>query len=94
VFSLGVATQDGILGQLSTVYLERLKEDYLETYRARIHELTAADITAAARRHFDSKNSEIVVVGDGNQILEQAALFGDVTEYTAQGQEVVSGKRL
>jgi predicted Zn-dependent peptidase len=94
VFSLGVATQDGILGQLSTVYLERLKEDYLETYRARIHELTAADITAAARRHFDSKNSEIVVVGDGDQILEQAALFGDVTEYTAQGQEVVSGKRL
>ena len=94
VFSLGVATQDGILGQLSTVYLERLKEDYLETYRARIHELTAADITAAARRHFDSKNSEIVVVGDGKQILEQAALFGDVTEYTAQGQEVVSGKRL
>lgn len=94
VFSLGVATQDGVLGQLSNVYLERLAEDYLETYRARIHELTAADITAAARRHFDSKNSEIVVVGDRDQVFEQAALFGDVTEYTAQGQEVVSGRRI
>jgi predicted Zn-dependent peptidase len=93
VFSLGVATQDGVLGQLSNVYLERLAEDYLETYRARIHELTAADILAAARRHFDSKNSEIVVVGDRDQVFEQAALFGDVTEYTAQGQEVVSGRR-
>jgi zinc protease len=94
VFSLGVATQDGVLGQLSNVYLERLAENYLETYRARIHELTAADILAAARRHFDSKNSEIVVVGDRDQVFEQAALFGDVTEYTAQGQEVVSGKRI
>jgi predicted Zn-dependent peptidase len=94
VFSLGVATQDGVLGQLSNVYLERLAENYLETYRARIHELTAADILAAARRHFDSKNSEIVVVGDRDQVFEQAALFGDVTEYTAQGQEVVSGRRV
>ena len=42
VFSLGVATQDGLLGQLSTVYLERLPEDYLETYRERIRALTAA----------------------------------------------------
>jgi predicted Zn-dependent peptidase len=94
VFSLGVATQDGVLGQLSTVYLERLPEDYLETYRARIHELPAEEVLAAARRHFDSKNSEIVVVGDRNQIFEQAALFGPVTEYTTQGQEVVSGKRV
>src|SRR5208282_1864005 len=74
VFSLGVATQDGVLGQLSNVYLERLPEDYLETYRARIHELTAADVMAAARRHFDSKDSEIVVVGDREQVFEQAAL--------------------
>ncbi len=93
VFSLGVATQDGVLGQLSTVYLERLAEDYLETYRARVHELTAADVLAAARRHFDSKNAEIVVVGDRKQIAEQASLFGDVTEYTAQGYQVVSPTR-
>jgi len=93
VFSLGVATQDGVLGQLSTVYLERLAEDYLETYRARIHELTAADVLAAARRHFDSKNAEIVVVGDRDQVADQAALFGDVSEYTAQGIEVVSAAR-
>ena len=41
VFSLGVATQDGVLGQLSTVYLDRLPDDYLETYRERIRTLTA-----------------------------------------------------
>ena len=93
VFSLGVATQDGVLGQLSTVYLERLAEDYLETYRARIHELTAADVMAAARRHFDSKNAEIVVVGDRSQIRDQAERFGELTEYSAQGFEVTSAAR-
>ena len=85
VFSLGVATQDGLLGQLSTIYLDRLPEDHLETYRQRIHALTADDILSAARRHFDSANAQIVLVGDRAQIAEQAALFGEVTEYDAHG---------
>jgi predicted Zn-dependent peptidase len=85
VFSLGVATQDGVLGQLSTIYLDRLPEDHLETYRARIHALTADDILVAARKYFDSANAQIVVVGDRAQIGEQAALFGEVTEYDAHG---------
>jgi predicted Zn-dependent peptidase len=85
VFSLGVATQEGMLGQLSTVYLDRLPENYLETYRDRIRALTADDVLAAARRHFDSASAQIVVVGDREQIADQAALFGPVTEYDAQG---------
>ena len=85
VFSLGVATQDGLLGQLSTVYLDQLPENYLETYRERIRRLTADDVLAAARRHFDSANAQIVLVGDRSKIGEQAALFGPVTEYDARG---------
>jgi zinc protease len=88
VFSLGVATQDGVLSQLSTVFLDRLPEDYLETYRARIKALTADDILAAARRHFDSANEQIVLVGDRAQIADQAALFGPVAEYDAQGTRI------
>ncbi len=85
VFSLGVATQDGLLGQLSTVYLDLLPDDYLETYRQRIRALTADDVLAAARRHFDSANAQIVIAGDREQIAAQAALFGPVTEYDAHG---------
>jgi zinc protease len=88
VFSLGVATQDGVLSQLSTVFLDRLPEDYLETYRARIKALTSDDILAAARRHFDSANEQIVLVGDRAQIADQAALFGPVTEYDPQGNRI------
>jgi zinc protease len=88
VFSLGVATQDGLLNQLSTVYLDKLPEDYLETYRERIRQLSADDVLAAARRHFDSANSQIVLAGDRAKIAEQAALFGPVMEYDAQGNVV------
>ena len=87
VFSLGVATQDGVLGQLSTIYLDRLPEDHLETYRQRIHALTADDIIHAARRYFDSANAQIIVVGDRAQIGEQVALFGELTEYDAHGNQ-------
>ncbi len=85
VFSLGLATQDGLAGQLSSVYLDRLPEDYLETYRDRIRALTTEDVLSAARAHFDSANAQIVVVGDRALIGAQAELFGDVDYYDAQG---------
>ncbi|HTA52314.1 MAG TPA: pitrilysin family protein [Candidatus Acidoferrum sp.] len=88
VFSLGVATQDGLLGQLATAYLDQLPSDYLETYRERIRALTSADVLAAARRHFDSANAQIVIVGDRTQIAEQASLFGPITAYDAQGNKL------
>ena len=52
VFSLGLATQDGLAGQLSSVYLEQLPEDYLETYRQRIRALTADDVLIRSARLF------------------------------------------
>jgi zinc protease len=88
VFSLGLATQDGLAGQLSNVYLERLPEDYLETYRQRVRALTADDVLTAARAYFDSANEQIVVVGDLDQIGAQVALFGDVQVYDAQGARI------
>jgi len=88
VFSLGVATQDGLAGQLSVVYLDQLPEDYLESYRAKIRALTADDVLAAARKYFDSPNAQIVLVGDRDQIAAQAALFGEVESYDAQGSRL------
>jgi zinc protease len=85
VFSLGLATQDGLAGQLSGLYLDQLPEDYLEMYRQRIRALTAGDVLSAARAWFDTANAQIVVVGDRAQIAQQAALFGDVNFYDAQG---------
>jgi zinc protease len=85
VFSMGLATQDGLLSQLSTVALNELPDDYLETYRQKVRALTPRDLLATARKYLDSANMQIVVVGDRAQIEEQAALFGEVEIYDAQG---------
>ncbi|MBI1738738.1 MAG: insulinase family protein [Acidobacteria bacterium] len=86
VFSLGLATQDGLAGQLATVYLNNLPENYLETYRDNVHALTGAEVLAAARKHFDSANAQIVVVGDRAQVEEQTALFGPLEIRDPHGQ--------
>jgi zinc protease len=88
LFSLGLATQDGLAGQLATATLERLPEDYLETYRERILALTAADVLDAAQKYFDSANAQIVVVGDRAQLEAQAGLFGKLEVYDAQGNRI------
>jgi len=88
IFSLGLATQDGLAGQLATATLERLPDDYLETYRERILKLTATDVLNAAQKYFDSANAQIVIVGDRAQIEEQAAQFGPLDVYDAQGNRI------
>jgi zinc protease len=87
-FSLGIATQDGLLGQMSTVYLDGLPENYLETFRDKIRALKPEDVLAAARRHFDSPNARIVIVGDRAQVEPQAVLFGDVKVWDTHGHEL------
>jgi predicted Zn-dependent peptidase len=86
VFSLGIATLEGLAGQLATVYLNELPEDYLETYRDKIRAVSADDVIRAARAYFDSANSQIILVGDVEKIGEQARLFGDVQVFDAHGK--------
>ncbi len=88
VFSMGLATQDGLLSQLSVVALNELPDDYLETYRQRVRALTPEDLLATARKYLDSANMQIVVVGDRAQIESQAALFGEPEVYDAQGKSL------
>jgi zinc protease len=85
VFSMGLATQEGLLSQLATVALNELPNDYLETYRAKVRALTPEDLLNTARQYLDSANMQIVVVGDRTQIESQARLSGDLEIYDAQG---------
>ena len=88
VFSLGLGTQGGIAGQLATVLLNDLPDDYLETYRERVRALTSADVLLAARQYFDSAHAQIAIAGDRSEIAEQAALFGDVEVFDAEGNKI------
>ncbi|MGH9741619.1 MAG: M16 family metallopeptidase, partial [Candidatus Acidiferrum sp.] len=88
VFSMGLATQNGLLSQIAVVALNELPEDYLETYRQKVRALTPADLLETARKYLDSANMQIVVVGDRTQIESQAALFGDLEIFDAQGKRL------
>ena len=85
---MGLATQDGLLSQLSTVALNELPDDYLETYRAKVRAITPDELLATARKYMDSANLQIVVVGDRAQIESQAALFGELEVYDAQDKRI------
>jgi zinc protease len=89
VFSMGLATQSGLLSQISTLALNELPDDYLETYRQKVRALTPGDVLSAARTYFDSANMQIVVVGDREQIESQAALFGELEIYDARGTRLL-----
>jgi zinc protease len=88
VFSMGLATQNGLLGQIAVVALNELPDDYLETYRAKLRALTPTDLLETARKYLDSANMQMVVVGDRAQIESQAALFGELEIFDAQGKRL------
>jgi len=88
LFSMGLATQDGLLSQIATVALNALPDDYLETYRDKVRGVTPDDLQSAAQKYFDSANMQIVVVGDRSKIETQAALFGDQEVFDAQGNRL------
>jgi predicted Zn-dependent peptidase len=88
VFSMGLATQDGLLSQIGTVALNELPDDYLETYRDKVRALTPADLQATAQKYLDSANMQIVLVGDRTKIETQSALFGGLEIYDAQGNNL------
>jgi len=85
VFSMGLATQSGLLSQISTLALNELPDDYLETYRQKVRAITPGDVLTAARTYFDSANMQIAVVGDRSQIESQAGLFGELKIFDAHG---------
>jgi zinc protease len=85
VFSMGLATQSGLLSQISTLALNELPDEYLETYRQKVRGLRPEDVMAAARTYFDSANMQIVVVGDRKYIEPQAALFGEMQVFDTKG---------
>jgi predicted Zn-dependent peptidase len=53
-----------------------------------VRALKPEDLMATARKYFDSANMQIVVVGDREQIQEQAALLGEIEVFDTQGQRL------
>jgi zinc protease len=75
---LELESQASLATRISTIYIDELSRDFLQTFRDKVSALTPADVQRAASKYFDTYRSAIVVVGDYKQIKDQIAPFGDV----------------
>ena len=63
-----------------------LPKDYYATYLQKLNALTVEDINATAKRLIDPDKFIITTVGNGSEIKEKLAQFGEVVEYDNMGQ--------
>ncbi len=62
-----------------------LPHDYYATYLQKMNELTVADINASAKKLIDPDKLYITAVGNGSEIKDKLAQFGEVTVYDNMG---------
>ena len=77
-FVLRNSSRAGIAGQLATLDLYGIGEDYLRNYVQRVYALTPADIQRLAKTYIDPSKLAIVVVGDRAVVMDQIKTYGDV----------------
>ena len=62
-----------------------LPKDYYATYLQKMNALTVEEINATAKRLIDPTKMYVTVVGNGSEIKEKLAQFGEVVEYDNMG---------
>lgn len=77
-FAIGLETPGAVAGQLLSVRLNRLPEDYLESYVPRLRAVTAGQMQAVAGEYFDPATLAIVLVGDADRISGKLSKFGPI----------------
>jgi zinc protease len=71
VFPIRAETQEGLTNLIVQQQVYELPEDYLQTYREKIAEITIDDVASAARKYVQPETLAMVVVGDAADILPQ-----------------------
>lgn len=79
-FPLRIETPGQVAGQLATTLLLGREVEWLERYRTRLGEVTAADVQRAARDYIHPERAAVVVVGDADQILDKVRPLADRVE--------------
>jgi zinc protease len=79
LYLLRLETQEGVIGQLTTIKALGLPDSYLETYVTRVRSVEPAQIQSAAKQYMAPTDAAIVVVGDASKIGDVLKKFGTVT---------------
>lgn len=85
-FPLSIQTPQQIAGQVASVKLLGLGEDYLRTYRQQLDAVTAQQILNATKAFIKPDSAVIVVVGDGQAIYDKLAAIAPVSLLDVDGE--------
>ena len=80
VFPLRAETQEGLTNLIVNQHLYGLPEDYLQTYRDKISDVTADDVQRVAVKYVRPDEMAIVIVGDAGDVLPQAKEYAATVE--------------
>lgn len=83
-FVIGLESQGGLAGQLSTLQVAGTPLSYLEQYVTRVRSVEPDQIQRVAAKYMTSKDAAIVVVGDAAKIAKTVEKFGPVELEKAQ----------
>jgi predicted Zn-dependent peptidase len=79
-FMFGFTSPATIVTQRARLEFYGYPADYLETYRARIAQVTKEDVLAAARKYLKPAAMKLVVVGNAARFDMPLSTFGNVRE--------------
>ncbi|MGI9056522.1 MAG: M16 family metallopeptidase [Pyrinomonadaceae bacterium] len=80
VFPIRAETQEGLTSLIVSQKLYNLPEDYLQTYRENVNAVTVEDVNRVANKYIHPNEIAIVIVGDGEDVLQQAKLYAEEIE--------------
>ncbi len=75
VFPIRAETQEGLTNLIVSQKLYDLPDDYLQTYRDNVNAVTVEDVERVAKKYIEPDKMAIVIVGDGQEVLEQAKSY-------------------
>src|SRR5207244_7943411 len=85
-FPRRIETPNQIAGQVASVKLLGLGDDYLRLYRERLSAVTALRARAAAARLYRARALTIVVVGDGAKLYDRLKAIAPLRVVAADGE--------
>lgn len=71
IFVLRNSTRQGLIGQLEYVDLQKLGDDYLDTYVQKVYAVSPQEVQQMAQKYVDTQKLTMVVVGDKQTVAEQ-----------------------
>ena len=77
-FALGLESSSSVASSLVELDVMGLPDDSLDTFRARVRDVTVADAARVAERLLHPERLAIVVVGPAEQLVPQLESFGPV----------------